>query len=121
MEHTFGITVPVPMEIVDSNPVDVNPVDIKSVDLYPVFKQAWRMNKKAKEPDALELLAKNVETLRLAKGLSQEKLGEWAGLHRTYISQVERQVANPSVKNLQKIADVLQVSVARLFEAPSCP
>lgn len=77
------------------------------------------MNKKAKEPDALELLAANVEALRLAKDLSQEKLGEWAGLHRTYISQVERQVANPSVKNLQKIAGVLEVSVARLFEPPS--
>ena len=77
------------------------------------------MNKKAKVPEAIELLAKNVEMLRLAKDLSQEKLGEKAGLHRTYISQVERQVANPSVGNLQKIANVLKVPVARLFETPS--
>jgi transcriptional regulator with XRE-family HTH domain len=79
------------------------------------------MDKKAKELDALELLAKNVEALRLAKDLSQEKLGAGAGLHRTYISHVERQVANPSVKNLQKIADVLEVSVAKLFETPNGP
>jgi transcriptional regulator with XRE-family HTH domain len=48
-------------------------------------------------------------------GLSQEKLAELAGFHRTYVSQVERRVANATVDNIQRLADVLSVPVAKLF------
>ena len=49
-------------------------------------------------------------------GLSQEKLAELAGFHRTYVSQVERRLANVTTDNIQKLADVLSVTVAKLFE-----
>lgn len=43
-------------------------------------------------------------------GLSQEKLAEQAGFHRTYVSQVERGVANITLDNLDRLADELQVA-----------
>jgi transcriptional regulator with XRE-family HTH domain len=76
------------------------------------------MNKQVLVPDALTLLAANVLKLRLQMGISQEKLAEMAGFHRTYMSQVERCIANPTVRNVQKIATILAVPVAKLFEVP---
>jgi transcriptional regulator with XRE-family HTH domain len=73
------------------------------------------MSKTEKLPDARTLLAANVQRLRTEMGLSQEKLAELAGFHRTYVSQVERRVANATVDNIQRLADVLSVPVAKLF------
>jgi len=57
----------------------------------------------------------NVRKYRLEKGLSQEKLGEISGLHRTYISAVERAKRSISLNNIQKIADSLEIEVYKLF------
>ncbi|SDP83606.1 Helix-turn-helix [Rhodoferax sp. OV413] len=77
------------------------------------------MKKQEKVPDARALLAANVLKHRMQLGVSQEKLAEMAGFHRTYVSQVERRVANATTDNVQKLADVLSVPVAQLFEVPS--
>jgi transcriptional regulator with XRE-family HTH domain len=61
------------------------------------------------------ILSENVEALRRAHGISQEKLGELAGLHRTYISQVERQKVNITLDSLERLAAVLGVRVTHLF------
>lgn len=61
------------------------------------------------------ILATNVQTLRDGLGVSQEKLGEMAGLHRTYISQLERQRVNITLDSLEKLADVLEVRVFELL------
>ncbi len=74
------------------------------------------MNKNGKAPVARTLLALNVQKLRTKLGISQEKLAEMAGFHRTYVSQVERRLANATVDNVQKLADILAVPVAKLFE-----
>lgn len=74
------------------------------------------MTKQEQVPDARTLLAMNVQQLRTKMGISQEKLADLAGFHRTYVSQVERRVANATTDNIQKLADTLQVPVARLFE-----
>lgn len=55
------------------------------------------------------LLATNVKRLRLKQGLSQEALASKAGLHRTYISLVERDKRNISLINVEKIAQALNV------------
>lgn len=57
-------------------------------------------------------VAISVRRLRLAVGFSQEELAERAGFHRTYLSRVERQVANISVDGLDSLAAVLAVDVA---------
>lgn len=76
------------------------------------------MNKQVSVPDARTLLAVNVQKLRMQMGISQEKLAEMAGFHRTYMSQLERCVANPTVDNVQKIANILSVPITKLFEVP---
>lgn len=45
--------------------------------------------------------------LRKQKGLSQEDLAFKSGLHRTYISDIERGSRNVSLKNIEKIAKAL--------------
>jgi len=49
-------------------------------------------------------------------GISQGELAERPGLHRTYVSDLERGTRNPSVGSLQKLARALQIPVAKLFE-----
>ncbi len=46
---------------------------------------------------------------RTEKGLSQEALADQAGLHRTYISQIERGVKSPSLRSLEQITDALEM------------
>jgi len=49
-------------------------------------------------------------------GISQGELAERAGLHRTYVSDVERGTRNPSIQSVEKLARALHVSVAKLYE-----
>ncbi len=60
--------------------------------------------------------AANLREIRRAKGLSQEKLAELCGLHRTYVGSVERAERNVSIDNIEKLANALQVKVRNLFE-----
>lgn len=53
------------------------------------------------------ILAKNVKRLRQAAGLSQETIADRAGLHRTYISSIERAQRNVSVENIYALATAL--------------
>lgn len=54
--------------------------------------------------------------LRRARSLSQEDLAELCGLDRTYISGVERGQRNISLRNIEAIAQALDVSLADLFK-----
>lgn len=56
-----------------------------------------------------------VRKRRLARGLSQEKLAEQAGIHRTYIGDVERGERNVSLVNIKRLADALSVTLAVLM------
>nr|WP_246128910.1 helix-turn-helix transcriptional regulator [Zoogloea oleivorans] len=53
----------------------------------------------------------NIIRLRRAKGWSQEDLAFAAGLHRTFVAHVERQVRNISIDNIERLAGALQVPV----------
>lgn len=50
--------------------------------------------------------------LRVEKNLSQEELGSRAGLHRTYISQLERGLKTPTLKSFFLIAAALEIDPA---------
>lgn len=52
---------------------------------------------------------------RLACGLSQEKLAERAGLHRTYVGMIERAEKNITLQNIEKLAKALQVPIDKLL------
>lgn len=63
-----------------------------------------------------KVLGKNIQKYRSIKGISQEKLAEYSGLHRTYIGAVERGERNISIDNIEKIANALNVEIIHLFE-----
>lgn len=64
--------------------------------------------------DAKAILAENLRALRQAAGLSQEELADRAGLHRTYISSVERAQRNITLENIFAIAKALGVAPEEL-------
>lgn len=59
-------------------------------------------------PIALSRFAQNLKQTRLVRGLSQEKLGELAGVHRTYVSQAERAVVSISIDSIERLALALE-------------
>ena len=61
-------------------------------------------------------MAARIRELRIERGLSQERLAHEAGCHPTYVSMLERRRANPSLKLLTRIADVLGVSVSEIAD-----
>lgn len=65
--------------------------------------------------DINAVFAANVRRYREMAGLSQENLANSCGLHRTYISALERGKRNISLNNVQKIAEALSVSPGELL------
>ena len=65
--------------------------------------------------DILKVFGDNVRKYREQLGISQEAFAEKCGLHRTYISAVERQRRSISLGNIQKIADALEGETYLLF------
>lgn len=66
--------------------------------------------------DIRRQLGRNLKRLRAEKGWSQEELAEEAGLHRTYVSGVERGVRNPTITIVAALARALGVSAADLIQ-----
>jgi len=64
--------------------------------------------------DVCERVGANVRRKREAIGLSQEVLAFEAGMHRTYISGIERGVRNPTVTVLERLAIALKTEMAEL-------
>jgi transcriptional regulator with XRE-family HTH domain len=68
------------------------------------------------ELDLRKRLAVNLRTLRGVRGLSQESLADAAGIHRTFVSQVERELKNVSLDSIRKLANALCVDPVELFQ-----
>lgn len=68
-------------------------------------------------PDPKEVLSRNLRRLRTSTGLSQEELAARAGLHRTYVSSVERGQRNVSLENIFALARALGCDPQELIDA----
>jgi len=66
--------------------------------------------------DVRRRLGLNLKELRVEQGFSQESFADHCGLHRTYISGIERGVRNPIVLILEKIAKGLKVPAGQLLD-----
>jgi transcriptional regulator with XRE-family HTH domain len=66
--------------------------------------------------DIRQRLGANVRKLRHAKGWSQEDYADRAGIHRTYVSDIERGPRNPTATVIEKLARALEVSPGRLLD-----
>lgn len=62
-------------------------------------------------------LSINMRKLRQSKGWSQEEFAHQAGLHRTYISDLERGARNPTITVVDKLAVALGVNVGALLDS----
>ena len=66
--------------------------------------------------DIRRRLGHNLRRLREEKGWSQEAFAHEAGIHRTYVSDIERGARNPTIMIVEKLAKPLGVSASKLLE-----
>jgi transcriptional regulator with XRE-family HTH domain len=60
-------------------------------------------------------LGRTIRELRRDRGLSQERLAELAGMHRTYVGGIERGERNVSFANLRRLAGAMDVHASAFF------
>lgn len=68
------------------------------------------------QKDLRQVLADNLRKLRSSANISQEDFAELCGLHRTYISDIERCTRNISIDNIERIADALHITASELLK-----
>lgn len=66
--------------------------------------------------DVRRRLGLNLKRFREEQGFSQEAFADHCGLHRTYISGIERGIRNPTIVILDRIAKALRVAPGALLE-----
>lgn len=69
--------------------------------------------------DSRALVARNIRSLRVAKGLSQEALAHEAAIDRSYMSRLERGLENPTIAILDKLVGALECAIVDLFAQSS--
>jgi len=62
-----------------------------------------------------QVFGTSVRDRRNTLGISQEELAERANLHRTYVSDIERGIRNPSLDSIERLAHALETSIPALF------
>ncbi|MDA0782198.1 MAG: helix-turn-helix transcriptional regulator [Rickettsiales bacterium] len=67
--------------------------------------------------DSCKKVGQNIRKYRLDRGYSQEELAFESGLHRTYISSLERGKRNATIVVIGQVADALRIKPALLLEA----
>ncbi|MFC4766512.1 helix-turn-helix domain-containing protein [Effusibacillus consociatus] len=68
------------------------------------------------------MIGKRIQQLRIEKGFSLSELADRAGVAKSYLSSIERDIQdNPSIQFLEKIATVLGVDIQTLLQPQSQP
>ncbi len=66
-------------------------------------------------PALKQAISSNIQRIRKEQGISQEKLALKADIDRSYMSQIERCLANPSIDALLRISNALEVAPSELL------
>lgn len=66
--------------------------------------------------DIRQRLGTNLRRLREQQGWSQEAFAHEAGIHRTYVSDIERGARNPSITLVEKLAKPFKIIASQLLE-----
>lgn len=74
------------------------------------------MDMKVTLPALKQALSANIKRIRKEQGISQEKLALKANIDRSYMSELERQLANPSLEALVKLGNALEVTPSELLQ-----
>lgn len=72
-------------------------------------------------PDVKRLFGERVREFRSRLGISQEELGDRAGLDRTYVSSIERGRRNVALENICRLATALEVDPGHLISGFPSP
>lgn len=67
-------------------------------------------------PSAKQTFSQNIGLVRRVKSLSQEKLAELAGLHRTYVGQIERGDVTPTLDAAERVANALNLELWEVLQ-----
>jgi transcriptional regulator with XRE-family HTH domain len=73
------------------------------------------MAKRQIQQSLRSVFAKNLRKFRKEMGLSQERLAELSGLHRTFVGCVERSEKNVSIDSIERFANALGKEARDLF------
>lgn len=65
--------------------------------------------------DICVLFGEKIKQLRMKNGWSQEDLADFSGLHRTYISGIERGLRNPTLCILERLAQCFNLTISELL------
>jgi transcriptional regulator with XRE-family HTH domain len=74
------------------------------------------MKKRRARGDIRESFGFAVKLRREELGLTQEEMADRAGIHRTYLSDVERGTRNLSLVNIERLATALELPISALFQ-----
>ncbi|PIR86620.1 MAG: XRE family transcriptional regulator [Candidatus Harrisonbacteria bacterium CG10_big_fil_rev_8_21_14_0_10_49_15] len=60
-------------------------------------------------------MGEKLRKLRIKRNWSQGELSRRSGIHRTYISGIEKGLRNPALKNINRLAKALNISPSEVF------
>ena len=66
--------------------------------------------------DVRQRLATNLRRLRHEQGWSQEEFADRAGIHRTYVSDLERGARNPTIEVVERLAKPFKARPGSLLD-----
>ncbi len=78
---------------------------------------AWTQCPGVPGGDIRERFGDAVRDRREALGLTQEEFAERAGIHRTYLSDIERGTRNVSLVNIERLSEALALEMSDLFKS----
>ncbi len=70
----------------------------------------------ANKKDILSIVGSNIRKIRISQKMSQNQLAYETGITREFINKIETGKYNISIKNLEKIAQILEIDIKNLLE-----